>query len=304
MKFEQLKKELDSNVFRRVYIFTGPEKGVLGKYLKRVGVTATYQNFSEILPLLRGKTLFESSQTIAVREGFEDYEYSKLIELCGKKHRLVLLPETIDGRKKLYKEAADLVVEFLHFTSEQLEYYVQNQFFLANSKLGSEECRLIAERCNNDVLAIDNACHKLNSLGEPICLSVIQELLSPIPEDRIFDLADEIVFGNAKKAFGIIFELYQLKLAELQMLVVIYNHFKALLQIQHYFSKSDFDLAKITGLHPFVVNKKRPMAKNIRSDDYYLEALRKLYRVEQDIKLGRVPAKVAFINLIFTLIKK
>ena len=303
MKFEQLKNELDNNIFRRVYIFTGPEKGVMFKYLKRVGVTNILQNFSEALPLMRGKTLFESGQVLAVREGFEEYEYQKLVDLCGNSHRLVLLPEVVDSRKKLYREGMPAVVEFLHFTSEQLCSYVRAQF-PADFSLEMSLCQLIAARCNNDVLSIENACAKLVSLQEPLTKELVLELITPMPEDRIFDLAEEIVLGKASSVFSIISELYQLKTGELQMIVLIYNHFKTMLQIQHYSDKNDFELAKITGLSSYIVDKKRKSSAKIRSNDYYLRALRLLYRAEWDIKSGRVPAEPCFFQLIFELLKK
>lgn len=302
MKFEQLKNELDNGIFRRVYIFTGPEKGVMHKYIKRVGVTDILQNLSDALPLLRGKSLFGSNQILAIREGFEDQEYSKLVDLCGDSHRLVLLPETVDQRKKIYKDGAPAVVEFSRFSSEQLAYYVQGMF--PDNKPGLAECRLISIRCNNDVLAIEQACSKLQSIHEPITPSLIMDLVTPMPEDRIFDLAEEVLMGRGESAFAIISELYQLKTAELAMIVLLYNHFKVLLQIQHYPGKSDFELSKITGLSPWVVEKKRSAVNKFRSDSYYIAALRKLYWAESSIKSGKVPPRPCFYNLIFELIKK
>lgn len=299
MRFEQLKKELDEGKLRRLYIFTGEEKGVLQKYLNRIGVTATYNTMDEIIPLLSANSLFESSQCVAVLSGFDEYGYQELIDLCKNTHRLVLLPEKTDERKKLYKEAMHLVVNFERFTSEQLVNYVSKILGITDYNI----CHTIAERCDEDVLRIEAECDKLICLGEPITLELVCSIITQSPENKLFELADSIITGQNGLALKIITELKQLKTSEIQMLIVIYNRFLAVLLIKNYFAKTDFELAKMLSISPYAVSKIRRYC-DYRAIEYYTEMLKELYKTEKAIKEGRVIERVAFIHLLMSLLKK
>lgn len=306
MIFPELKKELDNGKVRSLYIFTGEEKGVMQKYLQRLGVTADYPDLSLALPVITSKGLFNVKKCICVSGGFDDFDYKTLHGLsCG--NCVVLLAKSIDMRKKFYKDATKSIVEFKRFTSEQLAGYVKKQ--LKTVAVENDDIYyLISELCHNEVLRIDNECDKLYNLfyikdtAEVITLPIIYEIISPYVEDRIFELADAIIKKEAKLAYTLIQQLRSLKVAEVKMIVVIYGRFQQVLLVQNHENKNDFDIAKITQINAWAVKMCRPLV-HIRSNKYLAQGLKKIYQCEFGVKTGQAPADKLFNHLVYRLLK-
>lgn len=300
MLFSELKKELDAGKTRSLYIFTGEERGVMDKYLKRLEITATYPLLVLAIPVLTATGLFNIKQRICVTGGFDDLDYSELRNLC-KNHVVVLLADTVDGRKKFYKDAAKDIVEFKRFTSDQLAGYVSSK--LVDHAVESDAIYfLIAELCHNEVLIIDSECDKLVHL-EPTVITdgLVREMISVKVEDRIFELADAIIKKESLTAYWLINDLRTLKVGELKIIVILYNRFQQLLLIQAHKNENDFRIGELTGINPWVVKMCRQLVGQ-RHNEYYSQGLKVIYEAETCLKGGYAPQDLIFNHLVFQLL--
>lgn len=299
MKFNELKAELDAGNSRNLYIFTGPEKEVLNKYVKRISDNViTAKTFESIIPRLTTKNLFNPKQTFLIDDdkGASEMEYAQLQSLIGA-NTVILVYKDIDKRKKLFKSAAKNIVEFERFTENQLVWYVQKEL-----EVTDEIAAMISRYSGNDVARIENECQKLQLLEKEITPDLVRELIHPPVEDRIFDMMDFIAKKNPYATFKLYYDLIELKTSPIQMIGLLYMKFKQIFLVQTYSQSKNNDIATKTGLNPYQIGLTRPLV-GVFSPEQLVWYMRKIQKIEVDIKTGRVDMNTGMEALLVDILK-
>lgn len=299
MKFNELKTELDNGNTRNLYIFTGPEREVMNRYIKRVsGNVQRAQSFESIIPHLTTNNLFSPKQTYLIEDdkSATEREYQDIQLLVGK-NTVIFVYKDIDKRKKLFKSAKDNIVEFERFNEQQLIWFVQKEI-----DVDDRTAAMIASYSGNDVARIQNECDKLNQLGKEITDEIVKELIHPPVEDRIFDMMDFLAKKKRAEAFKIYYDLIELKTSPIQIVALLYTKFKQLFLVQSYFKETNQTVAGKTGLTFFQVNLTRPLVGAFTAEQI-VEHLRKIQLIEVKIKTGQVEQFTAMESLLVDILR-
>lgn len=299
MKFSELKKELDSGKVRNVYLFTGPEKEVMNKYIKRIGPNHNKaKSFEEIIPRLTTKNLFVSKQVFVIEDdnGVTEWNYEDVKNIVGK-NIVIFVFKDIDKRKKLFKQADKDIVEFNKFSEEELVWFVQKQI-----NVSDDIAILIARYCGNDVARIENECHKLSFLGKEITEDVVKELIHPPLEDRIFDMIDFVAKKKKHEVFKIYYDLLELKESPIKIISLLYTKFKHVFLVQTYYNLRNVELAGKTGLTFFQINMARSLVGSFTLEEL-VGHMHKIQDLEVKIKTGQIDQYMGMEHLLLDILK-
>lgn len=299
MNFIELKQELDSGKVRNFYIFTGPEKEVLNKYIKRVNEKPQRaSSFKKVEPKLTTRNLFTPKQTYVIEDDKDasEMDAKSLKKLVGN-NTLILVYDKIDKRKKLFKTAKNDIVEFKRFTDQQLMWYVKKIIDVPDNV-----AEMIARYCGNDVARIENECHKLKFLDVDITEGHVKKLIVPPVEDRIFDMIDYVAKKKSHEAFQLYYDLIELKTSPIQIVTLLYMKFKQVFLVQSYFNLPNVDIAGKTGMTFFQVNVSRQLVGAFTVEQI-LEYMKQIQQVEEDIKTGKVDQYVGMEALLINILK-
>lgn len=299
MKFSELKAELDAGKFRNLYIFTGEEREVMNRYIKRISPTNLKgKSFVDILGQLTTKNLFSPQQTYLLEDdkSVMDYEMKDIKRLVGK-NTLILVFKTVDKRQKFFKNAEKDLVEFAKFASNQLVGFVKKVLPEVPDNLAS----LIAAYSGNDVARIENECNKLAMLGKPVTIELIQELIEPPLEDRIFDMIDHVAKKKRYDTFILYYDLIELKESPIKIISLLYTKFKHVFLVQSMMQMQNTEIAGKTGLTFFQVNQARGLVGAFTMDEI-LEFLKKIQTVEVQMKTGEIPIELGMEKLLVDIL--
>ncbi len=299
MKFSELKAELDEGKVRPLYIFTGPEKEVMLKYIKRISEQPSRaKNFDEIAPRLTTRNLFSTNQVFVLEDDkvTSEMDYKELRKLVGK-NTLILVFKDIDKRKKLFKSGSDAITVFEKFSDSQLIWYVQKTL-----DVDDDLAAMIARYSGNDVARIENECAKLKILGTEVTEELVKELVHPPVEDRIFDMVDLVAKRNKDQVFNLYYDLIELKTSPIQIIGLLYGKFRQVFMVQSYISLNNNEIMGKTGLPPFQVNNARLLVGAFQVEEL-LSFMQTIQQVEVDIKTGMVDQYVGMENLLVEILK-
>ena len=113
-------------------------------------------------------------------------------------------------------------------------------------------------------------------------------------EDEIFDLTDAIILHNTKKSLALLNEFVNRNYDEIQIILLLANQFHFLFQVKRLINKnkSESEIAKILEVNPYRV---KYSVKKIYSysEGMILENIKKLAKIDHDIKLGKMDKNLA-----------
>ena len=299
MKFSELKEELDKGKIRNLYIFTGPEKEVLNKYIKRINPNPSRaKDFDGIIPRLTTRNLFTPKQTFVIEDDkhASEMDIKDIVKTIGN-NTVIFVYKDIDKRKKLFKSAKDEIVVFEKFSSNQLIWYVQKIIDVPD-----HIAELIARYSGEDVARIENECHKLKLLGKEITEELVKDLIHHPVEDRIFDMIDFVAKKKKDEVFKLYYDLIELKTSPIQIIALLYTKFKHVFLVQSYFNLQNSELAGKTGLTFFQVNMARGLVGSFTVEEI-LDYMMKIQKMEVDIKTGQIEQFTGMESLLVDILK-
>lgn len=295
--FQQLKKELDANKITGFYVFTGEEKEVMNKYIKRIDANAkTINSAKQLMMQIENRGLFNRGGTYVLYNDEEIQEIG-LKKLLGKlqQDNLILVYDSIDKRKKFFKDADKYITEFKKFNDKQLMQHIKKQF----PDLTNEMAFVIVKCCNNDIGRIETELHKLKFVQE-ISFDVLEDLLTPQLEDKIFEMIDGVAKRNAETSFSIYYDLIELKESPIKIISLLYTKFKQLFLVQSYFNLSDNEIMEKTSLNYGQVKFTRKLVGKFTLSEL-LKMLKEIQHTEVGIKTGKIDVNLGTENLILQI---
>lgn len=301
MQFSELKNELDAGKIRNLYIFTGPEREVMNKYIKRIdGNPVRAKTFESIVNHLTTKGLFAKRKTYVIEDdkGVLDMELETIKKLIGG-NTVILLFNTVDNRVSFFKQVKDLIVTFERFNEGQLVWYVRKYL----PDIDDQTALILARYCGNDVARLENECHKLSFLGEPVTVDIIQDMIEPPLEDRIFDMIDYAAMRKPEQVFDIYYDLLEMKESPIKIVSLLYTKFKQIFLVQSLMGQSNQDIAAKTGMTFWQVNKAKEMV-GIFTVDELLNFMLGIQTAEVAMKTGEMDQYLAMEHLFLGILRR
>jgi len=210
-----------------------------------------------------------------------------------------------DKRTVLYKRLNQpgKAQEYKLLEEEQLKRWIKKEVEGRGGEIESDAVALLAEYVGPDLWRMTNEINKLiayrlSQKPEIINIEDVKLLVSPEIKSDIFKLIDAIGAKNFRAAISEYEKLLKAGENELYILSMIVYQFRNLLIVKDLIERSPridrWQIAKKTGLHPFVVQKTLYQIKN-----FTLDKLKEIYGALLDfdvaIKTGKMEGKTALV---------
>jgi DNA polymerase-3 subunit delta len=296
MNFQTLKKELDNGVYRNLYIFSGDEREVMRKYIKRIaGDTPITRpdSIKSIAKALQTRSLFPSRRVYLLEDdkAVLDMNLSTLqhkANMC-KDTVIIITFRSIDNRLKFFKDVKEELCSFDKYTEQQLVGFIVKQV-----QMPEEVALQLAKRCGNDVARIESECNKLKHftsdvppfIDDAITLEMLRDIVAPTLEDRIFEMIDAVATKKLSKAFSLYKELLDMKESPIKIVSLLYTKFRQIFLLQYY-SGLKGEIGQNTGMNPWQIKMTQPLVGHFQTERL-LKIMKQIQSAEVKMKTGQM----------------
>ena len=273
------------------------------------GNQATYENVkaaSETLP-------FGSERKIVLVEnanlfGLEEKEQKDFTDLFGNLSEdllLVFVSDSIDSRKKIYKQIIE-IGQFYDFKAlDQLNFkkFLEKRIKASGKTLKPSvlseiilKTGYLDKNSSYTLYDIENDLKKIidHSGDTEILMIDINQMITGNIEKDVFALVDSILRGKNGYALKLLNNLFYLGENEYRLLSLICSQIEKLLMIKELLEveENQKEIVKITGISEYGVKKNVEIAKRY-SISQIRQLLLKAYNIDRDIKSGSMDKKLA-----------
>jgi len=197
--------------------------------------------------------------------------------------KLSRIKETKELDGVLKKEKFIQVFDFLK--GFQLADWIKKEITELGGSISSDALSYLSQNIGTDMWYLKGLLNQLTAYNskEEIDLKDVQEFLDEDVDDNIFNMVDAIVTGNKKLGFKLLEKQREIGEDDMKLFLMILRQFRILIQMRSFYEENSnsSDMAKVLGIHPFVVRKSLGIMKK-----YDLNKLKKLYKqlLQIDIK--------------------
>jgi DNA polymerase III delta subunit len=303
MDLSALKTQIMTKALEPVYIFTGPEVGVMDIYIKQIAKVhnasvVMLDGIEDLAKKMHKGSIVKNAQIYILRDSKEFIQDNDLALKITQKNALagvplILVYTNIDKRSKVYKTFQDKIVEFNYLKPDILLKYIQKEVYLTN-----ESYNRLIEVCESDYSRILLEIDKIKRYAQAkqvkeetaFCTLMREGAIFQPPKDAVFDFVDAVLKGKKELAFKLLKSSYDFGEATMVLLSNLYNSTKQLLQVQSF--KGDGKITEATGLTPFQVKlASERKGRNSTGDLIYL--MRLVRDTEKGIKTGAIEEPMA-----------
>lgn len=287
MEVSTLKQQIKKGELLDFYVFVGDEWAVQDIYIKQIAKAKKcsikrINAFADVYQTLKARSFVQNSVVYVLRDDKDiltlDKAQNALQSGILGDNTLILLLTNTDKRTKFYKTFRDRFVEFEPLAEPVLIKYIQREIALSE-----QECKKLIELCESNYGRILLEIDKLKRLGGSFYEAVKVGVIYRPPKDAIFDFVDAVMKGYTDISFELYEDCKAVGESTLVILSILYNNIKQTLQVQSYEGN---DVAKATGLQPWLINKIKKEYINVYTDAELVQAMRHIREWERGIKLG------------------
>ncbi|MCX6718195.1 MAG: DNA polymerase III subunit delta [Candidatus Staskawiczbacteria bacterium] len=271
--------------------------------LNLIYVDAKQKKFDDFYCNLKITSMFAEKKLIILKNVFSDIkfceEFSENIKSLENSKDIVVVYEdcTADKRTKFFKALQKNVKcqEFECLSPITLKKWVAQEFEKNNAKINSDALDLLISFVGNDLWQMTNEVKKLSSykVGGTITHQDVELLVKPNVENDIFKTIDALASKNKKLALSLLHKHLDNGDNSLYLLTMIAYQFRNLLIIKELQSTQPYgQIAKKSGLHPFVVQKSFGLCNQF-SIDQLKKIYHKIFQVDLDVKSGKIEPELA-----------
>ena len=215
---------------------------------------------------------------------------------------VVFIDTEVDRRTSYFKTLSGIAkaVEFSQLSGSKLETWVRQEVARQSAKISPNATRRLIELVGEDQWRLSSEIGKLSNYSEEITPATVEEMVEPAFSETIFNLVDAMTAGRGGLALKLFQGLIQQKTSEIYILTMIQWQLRNLLLAKASGGITPSELAKQTGISPYVATK--VVAKR---RDFSLDILKAAFTAAVDceyrIKSGQAPAEAAVEQLIFQI---
>ena len=211
--------------------------------------------------------------------------------------------EKIDTRKKINKLLAKhKIIEVKKKDNTDLKKYALS--YLKENKKEIEDIDYFLSRTGSRLSNIKNELDKLimYKLDQKLITKEdIDKVCIYTSEEEIFSLTDAVIAKDTLKSMNLLEEFLNKNYDEIQIIMLLASQFRFLFQVKRLINKnkSESEIAKILEVNPYRV---KFTIKKIYaySEDMLLDNIKKIAKMDHDIKLGIMDKKLALELFIAT----
>ena len=276
------------------------------------GNNFTFQDFKDEF---QQTSMFKEKKLLILRDIFSNTDFkdgfTKNVKNFVEKEDVIVITERekILSTDKLFKKLKKLTTfqEFKHLEGRALEVWVNKEFLKYGFKIQFLALRLMIESIGSDLWRFSNEIQKLiNYKGSEKEKIIIEDDIKLLIKSKatadIFKTIECIARKDKKQALKFLKDHIANGDSPLYLLSMIAFQFKNLLIIREAIdqNKEYHSIAKWSGLHPFVVKKTYPLAKQFSFSELK-KIYHKIFEIDLDIKIGKLGQEEALELLIIKI---
>lgn len=334
----QLKTQLKTGDFARLYLFYGEERYLLEHYLgllRKKLLDGPAEDFNyhrfpqgtvdlqaltdavEAVPMMAAHTLVQ----------VDDYDLSKLSEASRDSLTAILsdlpdyctvvlvfdtVPFKVDGRYKKLKAALDagVAVEFARQSQRDLTAWIRKHAMAGGKDISDAACEYLTFRTGGAMTTLESELQKLTAYaqGREITRADIDAVVIPVLDAQVFEITDAISAGNYDQALGTLRLLLGMQQEPILILAAIGSQMRRLLYARTCLAAGKGDgalgdlLKAATGRapHPYVLSKTISAARRV-SDRFCRDAVTLCMKTDWQMKSSAADPDRALELLLLTL---
>ena len=223
-------------------------------------------NVDELPQLLTSASLFSPSQVVILNEPSRSKavwdRLGELLEHIDDSTQLIIVDSKPDKRTKTYKALQAMGAVRAHGLMQdgELAGWLQSKAREGGRDLEVETARYLVQYAGSDQWRLHHELEKLLSLEQLITPQLIRDVIEPEPRASAFEVLDAALSGNRTAAES---QLDTLATSEdpYRFFGLLASQAYAIAACKAAGSRSPDQIAKDTGLHPFVVKKTLSLAR-------------------------------------------
>ncbi len=309
MKVEQLKKNLQNNQIKNLYVFVGEEEFLIRSYLQKFRELLSQNMIEFNLSEVDGEvTLTQLTELVTPYPMLSDYKViivrnSGILSAYDKQteeflsnipdYAIVIFTEQLPSKvgKKLMSIFEDKwdIVDFSKRTPAELQGWIALKLKGAGKVISKADCDYLIQLCDSDMSKLDLELDKMISyIGDrnEITKKDIDEMLPPDNNFKIYELSDRVLSGKKTQAYEILRELKQ-SAEPIAVLAEFFTQLNFIVMVKNL--KQDGE--KIDEFFP---PNRKFLAKKIASTcskysyDKIRHAMTSCAKYDADVKMGRI----------------
>lgn len=300
MEFQTLRQQLKDGIHRKLYVFHGEEQDVLWQYVHKIAAAnrawsiIRHTHLGAVMAHMLIKSIFAQRRVFVIEgtDNVPEITFESLQSMLLEGDTLILIYDKIDKRKKFFLDAGDNMVEFKHFTSDELRGYIRTKL-----PISDRLALALAEWCGEDVARIDSEIDKLKRLDEKITQDVLEDLIVPSPEESVFEMVDALAKKELARAYDLYEDLIQQGESPVKLVALLYSKFRQMFLVQSMMDLDDGEIAAKTKLNKWAIGHVREVLGEF-SLQGLMDALRLSQQTEVAIKTGQIDTDLGFHRLI------
>ena len=184
--------------------------------------------------------------------------------------------------------------EFGSLSYAELKTWVKKELGRYDARIDNMALDKLIECIGNDLWRMSNEIRKLASYNKNVEIANVKLLVRSSIETDIFKTIEAIAQKNKKQALGLLHKHIEKGDSPTYLLSMINFQFRNLLIIKDLIEKSQpyYNIAKKSGLHPFVVKKAYYSAQQFSFQELK-NIYEKIFKIDMQIKTGQVEPATA-----------
>lgn len=278
-----------------VVVLTGSNSYLLQEYLQKLisdfaknsGDSVEHFDGSEItladsvLDAVRSVSFLEPRKMVIVRDFSRSNDLSEkiesIVEQTADSTDLIIVDPKLDKRTAMYKylkKACSDVRVFDDMQPYELEKWLSAEAKKIDAKISGSDIRYLIERAGTNQQLLARELSKLALYSPEITREIIEDMVEPTPQSKVFDMLDALFTGNGKKAY----ELYldqRSQGEEPQKLLAMMTWQLQQLTLAVFAPHKNVDTLTRAGMSPYSAQKVLQMSKKISPADlkFYINEL-------------------------------
>ena len=284
---------------------------IIGQYKKanQAGLDLVWfseLDFNKLKLKIESVSMFSEKKLIILDNIFEEIllDYLKENKLQNSQEIILVFYQTDqpDKRTKLFKflsQKPTIAQNFELLTGANLDNWIKKEILNQQGQIDKSALDKLIFLAGSDLWQLKNEIDKLLAYDKKITSQSIDLLVKGKIEANIFDTIDALAQRDKKKALRLLHRHLNLGENQIYLFTMLIYQLRNLLKLKDLEQKgiAYYNLAKATGLHPFVIKKSFSQLRN-----FSLQQLKNLYHrlldIDIAIKTGQLDQQLALDLLI------
>ncbi|MGB9743421.1 MAG: DNA polymerase III subunit delta [Minisyncoccales bacterium] len=280
--------------------------------LNLISLNGSDLKFNDFQDIFQQSSMFDEKKLVIIANLANNHDFKEKFlenykEFLSAKDLIVFYEEAKVSEKDKFFNFLKEKTKTQHFAllaGEKLKNWLKKELIQQGVKIEPVALDKLIEFVGNDLWQINNEINKLVNYkkGTEIKISDIELLVKPKIETAIFQTIDALVQRNRRQALNLIHQHLIQGDHPLYLLSMINFQFRNLLIVKDLIERQKpyYGLAKMTGLHPWVINKTYQQTKKFTLAELK-QIYQKIFQTDLKIKTGQIDPETA-LDLLITSI--